>query len=154
MMHLARHCAAVFKPANSQSYGDLPPLLGTKLGGTGSSMVLPPQDLLWQASAVRKQMRSRHRLRKCSPGHAPACGHDPHQLGENAPKQRTRLALLHCSASYADWTAENTYFCFAARSKRNKSQVSLCCNPSHAVNRNPASKQPPAQAQQVMRPLF
>jgi hypothetical protein len=93
-------------------------------------------------------------LRKCSPGHAPACGHDPHQRGENAPKQRTRLALLHCSASYADWTAENTYFCFAARSKRNKSQVSLCCNPSHAVNRNPASKQPPAQAYQVMRPFL
>jgi len=42
-------------------------------------------------------------------------------LVRNAPKWRFWLALLHCSASYADWAIENTYFCFVAHSKRSKS---------------------------------
>jgi len=41
MMRHRQHAAEGFGAANSQSYGDLHPYLGTKLGGIGISMVLP-----------------------------------------------------------------------------------------------------------------
>ncbi|AON53366.1 hypothetical protein Hsc_1062 [Herbaspirillum seropedicae] len=51
MMHAVRRRTAVFPCVNSQSYGDLPPLLGTKLGGVGISMEQPRRR--WSGSAAR-----------------------------------------------------------------------------------------------------